>query len=282
MLGETLAKLNINGLEVIGSVDTCGAGIQLNGTEEMVVTSLDTHNLTSTVEANGASIINMTKANIVGDPRCDCSALQISTGQAFDLADSVVVGCRVGLQISGLGSSSTHATIINTTLRNADNSISAAAGTVLQMTGGELSNDTHAAAAFFGGSGSFINVKMDNNAIAVGVLGGPTVGVATVLMRGCMVTSNNLGVFLFDMSAGDLGTEADPGNNIFQNNQTVGVSVQGSMGPQQVTAVGNIWNPDIQGANSAGLYSSVSTVSGPIVSVAGNNYDIASGLSLRR
>jgi hypothetical protein len=87
---------------------------------------------------------------------------------------------------------------------------------------------------------------------------------------------------MFDMSAADLGTAANPGNNIFQNNRTVGVSLQGARGPLQVDAIGNTWNPGVQGANSDGVYSTVNTVFGPIASVAGNNYDIVSGLSLRR
>jgi hypothetical protein len=89
-------------------------------------------------------------------------------------------------------------------------------------------------------------------------------------------------VQLLDMYAADLGTLATPGNNTIQGNQVVGVSVRGAMGPLQVDAVGNIWNPDVQEATSAGIYQNVKTVPGPIASVSGNNFDIASGLSLRR
>jgi hypothetical protein len=126
-------------------------------------------------------------------------------------------------------------------------------------------------------------VNLVNNAtVALFVLGGPGVGVASLSMRGCTVTGNKGGVSLFDMSAGDLGTDASPGLNTFQNNQTVGVSVQGTMGPQLVDAVGNTWNPNIQSANIIGRYTNVVTVGGPVASVGGNNFDIASGLSLRR
>ena len=281
--GETSAALSIKQLEVIGSVNGCGSGIRLEENSELDVDILVERNLSSAVRALASSMIKISKADIVGDPRCDCLALEISTGQTFELTDSIVVGCRVGLTISGRGSSQTRAAISNTTLRNTENAISVGSGTMLQVIGGELSNNTRAAVAFFGGSGNFVNVKItENSGSGVFVLGAPTVGVATISMRGCTVTGNNFGVFFFDMSAGDLGTPASPGNNVLQSNQMVGISVQGAVGPEQVDAVGNIWNPDIQEANPAGTYPNVKTVPGPVVSVSGNNYDIASGLSLRR
>ena len=101
-------------------------------------------------------------------------------------------------------------------------------------------------------------------------------------MRGCTVVNNRYGIAMFDYSAADLGTDADPGNNVFQDNQLAGVTLGGIAGPQLVNAVGNTWNPMTQGSDALGKYPVPGTVAGPIQQATGNNYDMWAGLSLRR
>jgi hypothetical protein len=280
--GGGTAQLDAKNLDIVGSVTQCGAGLALIGGAGLVADTLSTHNLSNTLKATGSNIVNIAGADIVADPRCHCTGLMIKTGQTFKISDSSVVGCDLGLDVSGSVSSTTTAQIINTKWQKGDVAIDVSTGAVLQMLGGELSGYVHTAISFFGGSGSFANVNMINNmSSAIFVLGKSQSDVATITLRGCTVTGNMSGVFMFDWSAADLGTAANPGNNTFQNNQTVGVTIQGTVGVQQVDAIGNTWNPSVQGADPAGRYS-VATISGPVASVAGNNYDIASGLSLRR
>lgn len=128
-----------------------------------------------------------------------------------------------------------------------------------------------------------MNVKIDSNGdngIFVSGTGAQSLGMLT--MRNCTLTNNRYGISLFDFSVADLGTDANPGNNVFQNNQFGGVSLGGTAGPQLVNAVGNTWNPGVQGSDNFGRYSMPATVSGPIQQTAGNNYDMWAGLSLRR
>jgi len=97
-----------------------------------------------------------------------------------------------------------------------------------------------------------------------------------------MVTGNGHGVDVFDSADADLGTIADPGNNVFQMNTELGLSVDGSAGATLIEAVGNTWNPRIQEANDAGRYPTPETITVPVPYVAGNNFTVNSGWSLAR
>ena len=73
----------------------------------------------------------------------------------------------------------------------------------------------------------------------------------------------------------DLGTLADPGNNIFGDNPGGSVSLEG--GAHDVPAVGNTWMPT-QGANAEGKYQATGT--GGILQVisgTGPNYRVLQG-----
>jgi hypothetical protein len=53
-------------------------------------------------------------------------------------------------------------------------------------------------------------------------------------------------------------------------------------GPTLVSAVGNTWNPNKQGAGGNGRYSVVDTVFAPIPNVTGNNFALSGNWSLLR
>jgi hypothetical protein len=65
-----------------------------------------------------------------------------------------------------------------------------------------------------------------------------------------------VGFVLCSGPCADLGTAQDPGNNNFASNTSTGVLLQNpdNVHFAAVTAVGNVWNSSIQGANSSGLY----------------------------
>jgi len=101
-----------------------------------------------------------------------------------------------------------------------------------------------------------------------------------ITMRGCAITGNRNGIYLFDGAIADFGTAASPGNNTFQGNAHVGLSIDGSSGARLITAVGNTWQLNTQGANAQGKYGT-QTIAGPVAAVDGNNYHINSGWSLQ-
>jgi hypothetical protein len=97
----------------------------------------------------------------------------------------------------------------------------------------------------------------------------------TLTMRGCTVRGNSDGVVVLDFSTTDLGTTANPGNNVFQDNFRAGLGLRGLAGGTQVDAVGNTWQPHRQGADAAGRFPSI-TVFGRVDSLLGNSFWIQS------
>jgi Protein of unknown function (DUF1565) len=72
----------------------------------------------------------------------------------------------------------------------------------------------------------------------------------------------------------DLGTASDPGGNTLLNNVFRNLQVKGNT---TLTAVGNTWNANIQGADAQGSYAAA-RVNGP---QSGDNYYIGSGVSIQ-
>jgi Protein of unknown function (DUF1565) len=76
----------------------------------------------------------------------------------------------------------------------------------------------------------------------------------------------------------DLGTSADPGNNVISN-EALNLSIDKEAGGTvTVSAVGNTWDSSVQGADAAGHYPS-SLVTGPVTT--GKNYNLVTGVSLQ-
>lgn len=100
-------------------------------------------------------------------------------------------------------------------------------------------------------------------------------------MRNCRLVNNGFGIDLFQGSTGDLGNAASPGGNVFQNNGTVSVFAESIL---PVNAIGNTWNPNVQGADGNGIYPITATISGPvnIVNNGNDNFAISNGSSLTR
>ncbi len=82
----------------------------------------------------------------------------------------------------------------------------------------------------------------------------------TLRLRLVKVANNSTGIILSGHSA-DLGTAAEPGQNLFDNvNQ--GVVIDNSGNGNLVSAVGNTWKADTQGADSNGHYAPRTTFDG--------------------
>jgi hypothetical protein len=96
-----------------------------------------------------------------------------------------------------------------------------------------------------------------NNNIGFGARGGAT----NITLRGNLIELNKFGVM--EIFGGlDMGVRGDPGNNTLQNNAYAGLVASVVM--NDIFAVDNTWEPNVDGADGGGLYSgAVSFWAGP-------------------
>jgi hypothetical protein len=89
---------------------------------------------------------------------------------------------------------------------------------------------------------------------------------ANVKIRGSHLSGASYAIIVStdgaSVGALDLGTAADPGENVIQGNSIEGLSVSGTTGSMTIQAAGNFWTPNVQGANGQGEYATT-VVSGP-------------------
>ena len=91
--------------------------------------------------------------------------------------------------------------------------------------------------------------------------------------------ANNTAKAILILGSGiyDFGTAQDPGNNTFVGNATELSAAAFPAADGAINAVGNIWDPSTEGANSSGLYSA-QLITGP---VSGKNYILSQGAELQ-
>jgi hypothetical protein len=142
------------------------------------------------------------------------------------------------------------------------------------MIGGELSNTQASGAQLGQGTWAFTNVMIHQSRDFAFYLQG-----ADFIMRNCQVLDNGSGIDVFAGSTADLGTVASPGDNVFQGNKGVGVFAEA---PGPVSAIGNTWNPNVQGADGTGKYTATAIIPGPVAATDNGNFGISDGSSLSR
>ncbi len=82
-------------------------------------------------------------------------------------------------------------------------------------------------------------------------------------MRNTVISGNANGIVATEaVGTLDLGTAADVGRNIIGGNASCGLVVRGATA-RHVQAVGNLWNPEVQGADGNGRYATPYSVRGP-------------------
>lgn len=133
-------------------------------------------------------------------------------------------------------------------------------------------------AGLSGGTYTFTNVSITANA-GVGIYVDSDTEQTTIKMRGCTITNNGKGIGLKDAIA-DLGTTAERGGNTVRDNSGVGLSIEGTSA-KAVTAVGNAWRQNVQGADADGKYFTQPPRVGPVAQAAGNNYAISGPSTLQ-
>jgi hypothetical protein len=278
---DTTGRVTATNLDIAGTVGSCPTGIVLNGSAQLTVTMLTTRRIGIALDAKDDSATTIGNANISGDMSCPQIALvQLTSTNSFTINDSLLDGgASQGIRLLP-ASRLFQARISNTIIRNMRNDglVGSHFGTpaTFQMVGGELSGNG-GGAQFSDATWTFTNVMIRQN---VGLALFVTEG--TLIMRGCTVTGNGTGINVHDFGRADLGTEASPGNNVLQQSMGVALVLDGGFGATLVTAVGNTWNPNTQGADGNGRYSVPATVSAPIPGATGNNYALSGSWSLLR
>jgi hypothetical protein len=275
--------LTVDSLTISGTLGACGTGIVLNGGAVLTARTLETHNLLVTLDARDQSSVDISNAMVTGDPNCAgvLPIMSVASTASFHLTDSVLTGGNNGIGITPK-SPSFQAVLTNVSIRNMKNGALGGgfggASASFHMTGGELSNTASTAVQIGPGVWTFTGVTFNQNKdLAIYLQDG------TLVMRGCTVTGNGLGVDVFVDSTADLGTSDSPGNNVFQNTG-VGVAVESNIGVGgiAVLAVGNTWNPNVQGTDTNGKYATVATITGPVTAPANGNYSVNDGCRLLR
>ena len=177
----------------------------------------------------------------------------------------------------------------------------------LNIKGGSFSNSSQQAdvilleqgtvnidGAAFTGNGTAIgasagSVTLRNSTISNNTSYGITIGKGVAFkMRGSTVGGNAYGLSISDASGGiDLGTASDPGGNTITDNRnysnSFGANISGGwQGTGTVQAVGNTWNPNLQGTNAAGHYpSQLLTCAGSYPTLTLYNSYCSSGASIQ-
>jgi uncharacterized protein DUF1565 len=278
---EAAAQLTVDGLDVTGTAGACATAIELNGGADLKATNVATRTLGVALDARDQSTVDLA-ANITGDGTCNTAAILSNTNKTLALHDTIIDGGHDGISF-GSQAGSTQATFTNTTIRNVTNDGLINGHVVLNMTGGALTDNGRAGMEAAGGKWTFTNVAIKNHPV-MGIyiqLSSTELGVVT--LRGCTLTGNRDGIYFFDGGRGDLGTAASPGNNVIQGNSGVGLNIDGGpSSPANITAIGNTWRPNVQGANAQGKYTDGVTVNGPVEPGAGGNFAVNMGWSISR
>lgn len=276
---ETTANLTVNNLDITGiaipGTGACSTGVVLNGGAKLVAMAMTGRGLTPALDAKDQSVVAIANAIISNNATCSGTDISVKSTASFSLSDSLLDGGG-GLAIVPQ-SASFHAIVSNTIIRNMKSSGLVGFPNVkasFQMNGGEISNTEGSGLQLGQGTWTFTNVTIQHNKDLAFYLQD-----ANLNMRNCTVVGNGFGIDVSSGSVADLGTMLNPGNNVFQNNANVGVFAESSV---PVNAIGNTWNPNIQGADQNGKYATIATIPGPVASVNNGNFQISDGCSLSR
>jgi hypothetical protein len=95
----------------------------------------------------------------------------------------------------------------------------------------------------------------------------------TLRMRGSDVSGNRTGILITGDGA-DLGTLLDPGNNTLRGDIDTAVRVEDGVPSAFILAIGNTWNPNTQGTDAAGHYTTPLSVDGTSPLANGQNFNV--------
>jgi hypothetical protein len=279
-------KLQIDNLDVSRGeipMNRCTAGVAIERDGEVTITGFTTQAIGVAIEGpfDGSApspTIDVTGAHInaAGDlGACNSAVLPLGPS-VFTLRDSVVEGGFFGID----SYDQARVTIVGSTLRN--QAVGFIGGGVYQLTDTMITG--MGSALLVGhGSWSLTGVTIANNGAGLDFSGSQRSGATTLTMRNSTVSGNRHdGIKIAGAVEADLGTAASPGNNVITGNTAVGLDLVADADQPHVTAAGNTWNAGIQDADGQGQYIIVGTLTGPMAAKPGNNFALATGMSLQR
>lgn len=276
VLADGTAMVKASDVTVSGTAACTNVAFSAKGTSQITIDTLTTADVHALVSGDDAAV-SIAKANITGNPACLLFGVR---GKSLALADSMLTGGLVAIFLGG-AVNKLDVTLTNTTIADTADTAMSGRARDFHMTGGEVRNSGRSGADFAGGMYTFTNV---------GIKGHPTYGLyvknrvdpamaATLVLRGCSVTSNGSGIKLYLGANGDFGTVADPGKNTFRGNAHAGMEIEVG---HKVTAVGNTWNLNQQGSDAQGKYvNGQQVLPGPIEPFDGANFILANGTTLQ-
>jgi hypothetical protein len=268
--GEAAARLMVNNLDITGAAGNCATGLEINGSADLVAIDFSARALGTSLRMRDQSTARLVRADVTGDASCTASpVLLVSSSASFSLDESILDGGVVGIDFRD-AAAPTQVTLTNVTIRNAGAHALQGGTATVHMTGGVLSGNGNGGLSASGGAWTFADVEIKQN-MAFGIY----LQNAVLLMHGCSVIGNGTGIHVITSTSVNLGTSASVGNNVFQN-RVLGISIDGAA---RADAVGNTWNPHVQGADSVGRYGSPAVVQGPVPITLGNNFALGSDQS---
>jgi hypothetical protein len=271
----TAADLTLRRIDIASVTGACATGIRLAGGAVLHASDVTAGPIGAALEVRDQAAATLVRVTAVGDRTCGSSTVDVYSDGSLDLRDSNIDGGLGGLGLGG-ATQPLVVNLSNVTVRNADVAVycGLANGT---FSGGTLLQNSFGM-ALTRGSWTVTNVRIEGTqyyAIAVG--GTPTYKAASLVMRGCTLRGNAIGVLVEDLATVDLGTASSPGHNIIQGSSQVGVDSGGTLGPSRIDAAGNTWQPRMQGSDDAGKLAPT-TLTGPYGGYRGDNFWIASPL----
>jgi hypothetical protein len=275
------AHLTVDHLDITGATGTaCQTGLALSGGATVMADTVLSRTLGKAVDMKDQSILTLANGMIAGVTACQVPDLDVASSGQLNLSSTLIDGGTSGVAFENVPGI-TQVMFTNVTIKDIAQDAMGGRTVNFTMMGGDISNNGRGALEASGGTWSFTNVSMKNNGVfAIYIQGSGANMPGTLNMHGCQILQNANGLYLFDDAVADLGTIATPGGNTFQGNQQVGLQIDGNAGARLITAVGNTWNANVQGADAAGHYAPATV--GPVVVTPGNNFSIASGWTLQR
>jgi len=278
-------KVHIEHLDVTNSTPArCVVALALEAPAEVSITGLTTHDVGGAVFAPsmlaaGHATVNIDGAEIVntnsGMP-CNAGVFELR-GVALALRNSTVAGGGIGFNFYDHG----QLTIEHSTIRSTSLGLLSFGGVVHITDTVFTANGTMFSAR--GGDWTMTGVNATGNRSPGDLESQGSDAPLTVTMHGSTLANNTGdGLQLRGHVTADLGTTASPGNNIIRGNTGVGLSVLNDTVLPQITAAGNTWNANLQGADADGKYIVPATIAGPIATTAGNNFALPAQANLVR
>ena len=295
------SRLDLN--NVVLNVDSSGIFLYGDATQVFMTGSVLHANANSgpgygIYAAKGTPLVTLVNSSISGFDygySHNSFGIQVGTfaqpGVALTLSatSSVVVSNNLGIFVSELGSTPSSLVLTGTNVGVASNTHGAIAcrdACNIDLAGAEISqnatNDPAAGSNTFHG-GIWMGMAAKTYQLK---LRNTTIFDNKSTLGSNASSSNNSGVTMAGSAASvfDLGTAASPGNNLIEGNtssaQTSGLNVNVATGVT-VSAVGNTFAPNVQGANAQGKYqlgtAPCSASSCNLTSGTGANYRIVSG-----